>query len=311
MASKSPSKGLKINGREALGNGNSNASSGSSTPELKRSKKRSRKKEVRKLPVNKDAIDMITDDRVEDRRGNGEEQKLEVSLDGGRELASPEAGPSRIPIRSAIPPTSVPGTPESTFVPLRSILTGIGRLSPSPSRSPLSPVLDNGVDIVVDEIPDPRQTSKPPDSLCDGISHQHFDPPGLFSTTLTSTATSDPTVKSPNGKDKDKAAPGPSEPSVPLELLLPAHIQLDDHPKTVDDVEDRHEDVSMEGLHFVDDDKTRGVTRYFDPTEPTAEATFLATADQSRICPNCKRPGHKSWNCPHIIVSGILIFDAA
>jgi hypothetical protein len=32
----------------------------------------------------------------------------------------------------------------------------------------------------------------------------------------------------------------------------------------------------------------------------------LANADQSKICPNCKKPGHRQYQCPHVVVSKLF-----
>ncbi|RXK40174.1 hypothetical protein M231_02632 [Tremella mesenterica] len=83
-------------------------------------------------------------------------------------------------------------------------------------------------------------------------------------------------------------------------LLLPGHVTLTSPPGS--DRGDENED--MEGLHFVDDDVAKGVPRYFDttPNTPqTEEAAFLASATRSKICQNCKRPGHRMNACPHTI----------
>ena len=79
-------------------------------------------------------------------------------------------------------------------------------------------------------------------------------------------------------------------------LLLPDNVTLDTSDSAPLPAE------PMTGVHFLDDDNNvKGVSRYFDEPKPEAESSFLATADQSKICSNCKRPGHKSRACPHTI----------
>ncbi|ORX36747.1 hypothetical protein BD324DRAFT_627024 [Kockovaella imperatae] len=88
----------------------------------------------------------------------------------------------------------------------------------------------------------------------------------------------------------------------PMELLLPENVSIDATNQAA--TESPLDDGDMEGLHFLGDETTKGVSRYFEPPAPEtteAEAAFLATADQSKICTNCKKPGHKRQNCPHTL----------
>lgn len=52
----------------------------------------------------------------------------------------------------------------------------------------------------------------------------------------------------------------------------------------------------------------QGASRYFDPTaddNPDSDQTFLANADLSKLCRNCRKPGHTSFQCPHVIVRSL------
>ncbi|RSH87432.1 hypothetical protein EHS25_003342 [Saitozyma podzolica] len=111
---------------------------------------------------------------------------------------------------------------------------------------------------------------------------------------------------------KTSSEDGPGSNDEEQGLLLPSHVMLD----TVAAVDEADEedgpvgDTSMEGLHFVDDDVAKGVTRYFDDSAGGIDETsFLATADQSKICSNCKKPGHKPRDCPHIICTTCGVMD--
>jgi len=206
-------------------------------------------------------------------------EKEEVQVDhgmtfhGGENLASPQAGPSRLPMSTPIPAPS--------FTPLpRSILSGMSKrptFSPSRSSSPIP-----GANIIVDGNP----SAVPVDSSSSG---SHFEPPGLFYATL-------PAIQGPSTKN-DK----PTNVASTQGLLLPDNVVVDGVEKEGQAGGSRGSG-SMEGLHFVDDNTQKGVTRYF-VAEQTEEETFLATADQSKMCQNCKRPGHRAYACPHVIVS--------
>ncbi|WWC70235.1 uncharacterized protein I206_104185 [Kwoniella pini CBS 10737] len=226
------------------------------------------------------------------------------------------AGPSR----HSSPAPSTYAT--SSFTPLpRSLLSGTGiRFSPSPTpgAGPSTPNRNSsaepgeiretvvGGDIFVDEIP--QQTPHLPGI----VSSDQFQPPGLFTTNLI------PSVKKtengvkvqlqkPTGSNKGKEK---EQNEMDSTLLLPSHVLVDSvspskggEAKNHQYSERDHEDM-MEGVHFVDDDISKGSKRYFDPEvdeTKEVEATFLATADQSKICQNCKRPGHRSKDCKHVI----------
>ena len=94
-------------------------------------------------------------------------------------------------------------------------------------------------------------------------------------------------------------APLPAQPVTSFslsQLLLPANVMLDSSESAPLSAE------PMAGIHFLDDDNNaKDVSRYFDTPKPEGESSFLATADQSKICSNCKRPGHKSRLCPHTL----------
>jgi len=223
-------------------------------------------------------MDMAEEEAAMNGLAGGEKEKAAVEhgmrFKGGKDLASPQAGPSRLPMSTPVP--------TSSFSPLpRSILSGMSKrpvFSPSRSTSPVP-----GASIIIDETP----LAVPADSLS---SSSHFEPPGLFSATLPAVDVSKTPV------EPETTAPTTSG------LLLPANVVVDGVEKEGIEAEGSRGSGSMEGLHFVDDNTQKGVTRYF-VAEPTEEETFLATADQSKMCQNCKRPGHRAYACPHVIVS--------
>lgn len=219
----------------------------------------------------------------------------DLRFDGAENLASPEAGPSRLPMTPAT----------SSFTPLpRSVLSAFGRRPAfTPERS-ASPVRNEVAD---DRATEGQATSGQSNNMtsADAVVSEHFDPPGLFSTSIEKIIQAQtaavPLEKSHSGNDSKENENGASASG----LLLPDNIILDG--LSLADGEGKEGDVdranlSMEGLHFVDDNISKGVQRYFVP-EQTEEETFLATADQSKICQNCKKPGHRSKDCPHVIVS--------
>ncbi|WRT66326.1 uncharacterized protein IL334_003281 [Kwoniella shivajii] len=266
------------------------------------------------------------------------------------------AGPSR-----ASSP-AIGGYTSTTFTPLpRSLLSGTGyRFSPTPPpEPPLDVEMDGrpasgpstallgdnenamepgeiqessfGADIFIDEIP---KISPPLPNTAEAESsksNDHFQPPGLFSTSLMTTVNSskdslsvelhNPPVLGDgkgNGKSKGKGKVNDGI-EVDPELLLPSHVLVDStSPTKRDHIEGNEGGVSededqMEGLYFVDDDISKGSKRYFDPEQDESkevEATFLATADQSKICQNCKRPGHRSKDCKHVICTTCGAEDA-
>ncbi|WVO16242.1 hypothetical protein L204_103913 [Cryptococcus depauperatus] len=157
--------------------------------------------------------------------------------------------------------------------------------------------------IIIDECPmDEEETI---------LDRPHLKPQGLFGISMV------PSVIQVDGKvhvqlvtrDGTGEQLGKGE-EVSLGLQLPQHVLIESSLKGQEDdganvgnqtLEDR--DV-FEGLHFMDDNLTRGSKRYFD-LEPEdnidREASFLATADSRRVCQNCKKPGHQAAKCPHVI----------
>ena len=57
------------------------------------------------------------------------------------------------------------------------------------------------------------------------------------------------------------------------------------------------------------------MTRYFDPTaddvDPLSDQAFLANADLSKLCRNCRKPGHPAYQCPHTVVRLSLGFPSS
>jgi hypothetical protein len=224
---------------------------------------------------------------------------------------------------SPSPPVEEPNT--SAFKPMtRSIMSGWKlSLSPTPPPPAKRARTDSPTraEIFIDEKPDPSASTVPQGD------EYHFQPPGLFSTSLIPSKKVKRSLrreeqKQRNGEetkdvkpDTDTAAEDGEE-----KLLLPEHVTLEtagDGDGGDDDEDDRAMD-NAEGLHILDDSKARvgrylvtqdlmltvkGVQRYFDPQAGTDDvSTFLASADQSRMCMNCKRPGHNQRDCPHILV---------
>ncbi len=233
------------------------------TPKTPRPGKRDRRR--RKAPTAKSTG--VIDLTVEDTDSNSRDQPIEeafVRFSGADELDSPGAGPSRLPT----PPTLY--TPTAFTQISRSILASLSkRPSPIPrsrEHSPHKPPVRSG-NIVRAEQPRPissvpsvgRNHAPPPD----GVS-EHFDPPGLFGTSMM------PKIGTSGQVDlqrSDKAGKdgGHSEEDT---LLLPSHVMLDTiAPLTTEasgetvDVEgegnSRDRDNMMEGLHFLDDDTSK------------------------------------------------------
>lgn len=217
--------------------------------------------------------------------GNGEVVDLTleegdlVEVDDGLDTPDPGGDGGGTRALSSKSDTMTGGYAPTAFTPLsRSILSGMARVTPDetdivPAPPTSSPEHDTAAstephhtaDIVIEEIP--RSTvsaSTKLDRFSAGQGHDHFDPPGLFSTSLMPTLV-------PSGSKSPHVELRPSEETVEtsrddgsgsndeeqgLGLLLPSHVMLD----TVAAVDEADEedgpvgDTSMEGLHFVDDD---------------------------------------------------------
>jgi hypothetical protein len=289
---------------------------GVSTPALISKPSKSAKRRAKAIgPV----IDLTVDD-------DGELVMSDIQFTGGDDPQIPRAGPSR---PRGEPPGSQNGEANGFRAVPKSLLSGLER-RPSPggssgtasymlnideigeslgkgkervrSRSPRA----NG-NVLVEEVP------KSPSRKADTDAGKHFDPPGLFSTSLMPELIDTPSgtrIELRRPLDDDSFADPKSKDDEAL--LLPSHVLLDsptsgstgELPQTP-----AEGSTSMEGLHFLDEDTVRGVARYFDDSvdeegkDQTEEATFLAQADQSKICSNCKRPGHRKNDCPHFTVS--------
>lgn len=197
-----------------------------------------------------EVIDMT---ELDDDENAAEGEEAEVNGDPGPSTLqsrlyamATEVTPARIPPEAPYTPTA--------FKPIkRSMATGRGRISISPAAAAVESVLTANstgrptADIVIDEVSSAQQEA--------GATHapsEHFDPPGLFTTSLVPTSASAPEQSHFNGG-------AGATTSAPLALLLPEHVQLDDvipqdegH-SAVSGAEDVS-DPTMEGLHFLESD---------------------------------------------------------
>ena len=227
----------------------------------KRDRKKRKSSEKRALEV----IDLTIDKEETQRTVNKRVTDLEdciSRLSNADKLAKSEAGPSRQ--RS---PTYIPTS--FTSIP-RSILACISdRLSFDLSSRDVSPrkgLNQNGDINVLERLRpfSPAPSTRPDPALPpDGVS-EHFEPPGLSSTSMMPNI--DPSsgqveLKKPDGLGEDQ---GRAEEE--MKLLLPSHVLLDTKSpartlqaqgqgERVDDRRGR--ESSMEGLHFLDDDVTK------------------------------------------------------
>lgn len=148
----------------------------------------------------------------------------------------------------------------TAFTPMtRSIMSG-WKLSLSPSPPPAKRARTDSpaqAEIFIDEKPDPSTSAPHGDD-------KHFDPPGLFSTSLIPSKKVKRSLrreeqKQRNGEDVKDVKPDTAVEGEEEKLLLPEHVTLE---SAVDGDEDDDEegDRSMdnaEGLHILDDSKAR------------------------------------------------------
>ena len=306
MATKPPSEGLKIKG-------NSKRSSEWAEGAMKKRKKargRKRRPEAPSNGASEEEFEAILRDLAEARDGSPHISERDdfddaglgndLKFEGADDLASPEAGPSRLPM-----------TPSGTsFTPLpRSVLSGFAKrpdFSPERSTSPPRTVeVEKAADENGHTDPTGEQTSEG-----DTLVSPHFDPPGLFSTSIDTVLKSQTAAVALPSTPSSGAEPAQAESSSRRGLLLPDNIIVDGLGES-ESAKGQSGDVegsSMEGLHFVDDNISKGAQRYF-VAEQTEEDAFLASADQSKICQNCKKPGHRQKDCPHVIVGDPSLYS--
>lgn len=161
------------------------------------------------------------------------------------------------------------GPSTGVFRPMsRSILAGMASLSsdeegqdePEGARDTISQPLKIGADIIIDEVPRPASSQKP----AAGSSWEHFDPPGLFSTSLMPSLVTGPSgdVQVALGAKHDiseKAAGSEDAAAEETLLLLPTNVLLDTSTaaEQAEEASMRADDADMEGVHFVDEDSAK------------------------------------------------------
>lgn len=160
------------------------------------------------------------------------------------------------------------GPSNGVFRPMaRSILAGMASLSsdeeaqeePPEGKATSKPSIKIGGDIIIDEVPHPALGI----GSAAGSSSEHFEPPGLFSTSLMPSLVAGP-------KGDERVALGPSqetaaqrtEPKVAAAeetLLLPTNVLLDTSTPAEQAEEARMQvdDADMTGVHFVDEDSAK------------------------------------------------------
>ncbi|ORY34092.1 hypothetical protein BCR39DRAFT_518431 [Naematelia encephala] len=255
-------------------------------PSRTRTKAKRRKKAVSKTPITAGSIIDLTGEDEEDgaiRFLGGEDLDDAVSV-----ASTPNGGgPSR---------TKSPGlyTPVS-FTPLASSLGSLGRKNRTSPIETVNPPYPSDKVSLNDSV---LKNGSPP--VEDG---GHFDPPALFGTSMMP----EPVELGPDTAEvqvelRPIAEDSTTKSDKETGLLLPANVMLESDPAA--DEQDGPPSSPIEGVHFLDDQVTRGAQRYFDPSAPATtdeQAAFLATADQAKICKRCKKPGHHARNCTHVM----------
>jgi protein AIR1/2 len=206
-----------------------------------------------------------------------------ISFIRGEELGSPEVGPSRLS-----PTTRSSSVDPFNFFPARSdppVITQSHSNATTFNVAKDSSTIpsDLGTPNVGSPSASRAASTSPIPDIAPAVA-EHFDPPPLFSKSLHTALDT-----RPNSSTGAKLTTG---------LLLPGNV-------TVEGDENDESDgrpAPVEGVHFVDDSSQRGVQRYF-VEKQTEEEAFLASANSSKICQNCHRPGHRAQDCPHVIVS--------
>ena len=186
-------------------------------------------------------------------------------------VAQAQAGPSNSGSIKGKEKAKVPTTPApvqeqeeknevvSSFKPMsRSIMSG---WKLSVSRSPSPPTKrartdSPGVEIFVDEQPDPAVTSQA------GMGDEHFQAPDLFSTSLIPRKKTQRKLRDEDQKQAEEAVKEDTMPDPIGEeraLLLPEHITLESaEERKEEDLEEGNKSLQdVEGLHILDDSKAK------------------------------------------------------